>query len=96
MNCLIAREKARERAPMPDGRSQPDLCDLVDTLRCRGYAVHVNPSCTATGAQVATRAAGFVDSALAVAGNPKSGEAYVRELHLLGVSDVLRRTSFPG
>jgi len=27
---------------------------------------------------VATRAAGFVDSALAVAGNPKSGEAYVR------------------
>ncbi len=78
MNCLIAREKARERAPIPDSRSQSDLCDLVDTLRCRGYAVHVNPSCTATGAQVATRAAGFVDSALAVAGNPKSGEAYVR------------------
>jgi hypothetical protein len=78
MNCLIARERARERAPMPDGRSQPDLCELVDRLRCRGYAVHVNPSCAETGAQVATRAAGFVDSALAVAGDPKSGEAYVR------------------
>jgi hypothetical protein len=78
MNCLMAREKVRERAPVPDGPSQPDLCELVDTLRCRGYAVHVNPSCAATRAQVATRAAGFVKSALAVAGNPKSGEAYVR------------------
>jgi hypothetical protein len=78
MNCLIAREKVLERAPVPDGPSQSDLCELVDTLRCRGYAVHVNPSCAATRAQAATRAAGFVKSALAVAGNPKSGEAYVR------------------
>lgn len=78
MDCLIAREKVFERAPWPDSRSQPDLCELVDTLRCRGYAVHLDASCAATRAQVATRAARFVESALAVAGNPKSGEAYVR------------------
>ena len=78
MNCLIAREKVRERAPKPDSRSQPDLCELVDTLRCRGYALHLDASCAETRAQVAIRAARFVDSALAVAGNPKSGEAYVR------------------
>jgi hypothetical protein len=78
MNCLIAREKVVERASRPESRSQPGLCELVDTLRCRGYAVHVDPSCAATRAQVATRAARFVRSALAVAGNPKSGEAYVR------------------
>jgi hypothetical protein len=78
MNCFIARGKVLERAPVPDGPSHPDLCELVDTLRCRGYAVHVNPSCDATSPPVATRAADFVMSALAVAGYPKSGEAYVR------------------
>src|SRR5260370_33058472 len=78
MNCLIAREKVRERVPKPHRRSQPDLCELVDTLRCRGYALHLDASCTETRAQVATRAARFVDSALAVAGSPKAGEAYVR------------------
>ena len=78
MNCLIARDKVRERVAKPDNRSQPDLCELVDTLRCRGYALHLDTSCAATRAPVATRAARFVDSALAVAGNPKSGEAYVR------------------
>jgi hypothetical protein len=78
MNCLIAREKVFERMPRIDSRSQPDLCALVDTLRCRGYALHVDASCAETRAQVATRAARFVESALAVAGNPKSGEAYVR------------------
>jgi hypothetical protein len=78
MNCLIAREKVLEKVPRPDNRPQPDLCELVDTLRRRGYAVHLDASCAATRAQVATRAARFVESALAVAGNPKSGEAYVR------------------
>ena len=78
MNCLIARDKVPRRAPRPDSRSEPDLCELVDTLRCRGYAVHLDSSCAATRAQVATRAASFVESALAVVGNPKSGEAYVR------------------
>ena len=78
MNCLIAREKVFEGAPRPDRRSQPGLCELVDALRCRGYAVHVDASCAATRAQAATRVARFVESALAVAGNPKSGEAYVR------------------
>jgi hypothetical protein len=78
MNCLIAREKVRERVPEPDSRSQPDLCELVETLRCRGYALHLDASCAETRAQVAIRATRFVDSALAVAGNPKSGEAYVR------------------
>src|SRR6266516_3946432 len=78
MDCLIAREKVFKRAPRPESRSHPDLCELVDTLRCRGYAVHVDPSCAATRAQVATRDARFVESALAVAGNPNSGQAYVR------------------
>ena len=98
MNCLIAHEKVRKRAPVPEGPSQPDLCELLETLRCRGYAVHVNPSCNATRAQVATRAAGFVKSALAVAGNPKSGEAYVprQRIHQIafgrGDSPELQRT----
>jgi hypothetical protein len=78
MNCLIAREKVRKRVPKPDSRSEQDLCELVDTLRCRGYALHLDAWCAETRAQVATRAERFVDSALAVAGNPKSGEAYVR------------------
>src|SRR6266516_3978288 len=78
MNCLIAREEVPERAPRPDSRSQPDLCEFVDTLRCRGYVVHLDASCTATCAQMSTRAARFVESALAVARNPKSGQAYVR------------------
>src|SRR6266700_1204084 len=78
MNCLIARENVLDRAPRPDRRSQPDLCELVDTLRRRGYAVQVDPSCAATRAQPAARVARFVEWALAVAGNPKSGEAYVR------------------
>jgi hypothetical protein len=78
MNCWIAREKGPVRAPGPDSAPQPDLCELVDTLRCRGYAVHLDASCAETRAQVSTRAARFVESALAVAGNPKSGEAYVR------------------
>jgi hypothetical protein len=78
MNCWIARDRVRRKAPSPDGRSEPDLCELVDRLRCRGYAVHVDSSCAETRAQVATRVAGFVESALAVVGNPKSGEAYVR------------------
>jgi hypothetical protein len=78
MNCLIARENVPDIAPRPDSPSQPDLCELVDTLRSRGYVVHLDPSCAATRAQVATRAARFVESALAVAGNPGSGQAYVR------------------
>lgn len=78
MNCLIAREKVPERAPRRDRQSQPNLCKLVDTLRCRGYAVHLDASCAATRAPVASRAARFVESALAVAGNPQSGQAYVR------------------
>ena len=78
MNCLIAREKVPDRAPRRVSRSHPNLCELVDTLRCRGYAVHLDASCAATRAQVASRAARFVESALAVAGNPQSGQAYVR------------------
>ena len=75
---MIAREKVPDRAPRPDRQSQPNLCELVDTLRCRGYAVHLDASCAATRAQAASRAARFVESALAVAGNPQSGQAYVR------------------
>ena len=78
MNCLIARNKVPHRAPRPDSRSEPDLCELVDTLRCRGYAVHLDASSAETRAQLSTYAARFVESALAVAGNPKSGEAYIR------------------
>ena len=78
MKCWIARDKVAHRALRPDSRCQPDLGELVDTLRCRGYALHLDASCAATRAPVATRAARFVDSALAVAGNPKSGGAYVR------------------
>jgi hypothetical protein len=78
MNCLIAGDKVPRRAPRPESRAEPDLCELVDTLRCRGYAVHLDSSCAATRAELATRVASFVESALAVVGNPKSGEAYVR------------------
>ena len=78
MNCWIAREEVPVRTPGPDSAPQPDLCELVAMLRCRGYAVHLDASCAETRAQVSTRAARFVESALAVAGNPKSGEAYVR------------------
>ena len=78
MNCWIAREKGPVRKPASGSPSQPDLCELVDTLRCRGYAVHLDASCAETRAQLSTYAARFVESALAVAGNPKSGEAYVR------------------
>src|SRR6476646_25241 len=78
MNCGIAREKGPVRKPASGSSSQPDLCELVDTLRCRGYAVHLDASNAETRAEVSTRAERFVESALAVAGNPKSGEAYVR------------------
>jgi hypothetical protein len=78
MNCWIAREKGPVRKPASGSSSQPDLCELVDTLRCRGYAVHLDASSAETRAQLSTYAARFVESALAVAGNPKSGEAYIR------------------
>jgi hypothetical protein len=78
MNCLIAREKIPDGVAEPDSPSQSDLCELVDALRYRGYAVHLDASCTATRAQVSTRAARFVAWVLAVVGNPKSGQAYVR------------------
>src|SRR5437016_692963 len=78
MNCLIAREKVPVRAPRPASPTPSDLCELVETLRCWGYAVHLDISCAETRAQVSTRAARFVESALAVAGNPTSGHAYVR------------------
>jgi hypothetical protein len=78
MHSGSAREKGPVRKPASGSPSQPDLCELVAMLRCRGYAVHLDASCAGTRAQVSTRAARFVESALAVAGNPKSGEAYVR------------------
>src|SRR5690349_10336923 len=78
MHSGSAPRKPPIRAPGPDRGPPPDLCELVATLRSRGYAVHLDASCAGTRAQVSTRAARFVDSALAVAGNPKSGEAYVR------------------
>ena len=78
MNWWIAREKGPVRKSASGSSSQPDLCELVAMLRCRGYAVHLDASCAETRAEVSTRAARFVESALAVAGNPRSGEAYVR------------------
>ena len=78
MHSGSAPRKPPIRAPGPDRGPPPDLCELVATLRSRGYAVHLDASCAGTRAQVSTRAARFVESALAVAGNPKSGEAYIR------------------
>ena len=79
MNCLIARHKVvPEKTTRPNSSSQRDLCTVVDALRCRGYAVYLDAACAATRPQVTTRAARFVESALAVAGNPKSGQAYIR------------------
>jgi hypothetical protein len=78
MHSGSAPRKPPVRAPGPDRGPPPDLCELVATLRCRGYAVHLDASCAETRAQLSTYAARFVESALAVAGNPKSGEAYIR------------------
>ena len=70
MNCWIAREKGPVRKPASGSSSQPELCELVDTLRCRGYAVHLDASSAETRAQLSTYAARFVESALAVAAIP--------------------------
>ena len=58
--------------------SRADLCGLVDTLRSRGYAAYLDVSCAAAPAELVTCVARFIESAIAVAGNPKSGQAYVR------------------
>jgi hypothetical protein len=50
----------------------------VDSLRCRGYAIHLDVSCAAIGDPVATGAVRFVESALSVAGHPGSGRVYLR------------------
>ena len=54
------------------------LCEVVDSLRCRGYAIHLDVSCAAIGDLVATGAVRFVESALSVAGHPGSGRVYLR------------------
>ena len=78
MNCLIAHEKRPPPAARPVRRPRAGLCDVVDSLRYRGYALHLDVSCAAIGDPVAMSAVRFVESALAVAGHPDAGRAYVR------------------
>lgn len=77
MNCLITQQK-RPATARPVGRPRGGLCEVVHTLRCRGYAIHLGVSCAAIGDRVAAGAVRFVESALSVAGHPGSGRVYVR------------------
>jgi hypothetical protein len=72
------QESLREVAERRNIESRADLCDLVDSLRCRGYAVYLDASCAATRGEVVTCVARFIESALALSGLPKPGRAYVR------------------
>lgn len=78
MNCLIAREEHGGPGAAPVRRPGVGLCEVVESLRGRGYAIHVDVSCSAIRDPVAARAVGFLESAVSVAGHPTSGQGYVR------------------
>jgi hypothetical protein len=78
MNCLIAHKERAAPAARPVRWPRADLCDVVDSLRGRGYAIHLDVSCATIGDPVATGVVRFVESALSVAGHPSSGQGYVR------------------
>ena len=78
MNCLIPHEKRAAPASRPARGPRACLCEVVESLRCRGYAIHLDVSCAAIDDLVATGVARFVEAALCVAGHPGSGRGYVR------------------
>jgi hypothetical protein len=78
VNCLIAHKEHAAPAARPVRWPRAGLCEVVDSLRCRGYAIHLDASCAAIGDPVAWGVVRFVESALSVAGHPSSGQGYVR------------------
>lgn len=78
MSCLTAHEKHGAPAARPVRWPRAGLCEVVDSLRGRGYAIHLDVSCAAIGDSVARGVVRFVQSALSVAGHPSSGQGYVR------------------